>query len=71
MARMPGVVVPSFPHPVTLRGNRRQKTFFCVDDYLFYIELLASDTSRTRIRTLLRNCVSMRAAHITIQPKPS
>ena len=28
MARMPRVVVPSFPHHVTQRGNRRQKTFF-------------------------------------------
>ena len=41
MARMPRVVVPSFPHHVTQRGNRRQKTFFWVDDYLYYIELLA------------------------------
>ena len=41
MARMPRVVVPSFPHHVTQRGNRRQKTFFCVDDYLYYIELLS------------------------------
>ena len=33
MARMPGLVVPYYPHHVTQRGNRRQKTFFCEGDY--------------------------------------
>jgi putative transposase len=41
MARMPRVVVPSLPHHVTQRGKRRQRTFFCDDDYLYYIELLS------------------------------
>lgn len=41
MARMARVVVPGYPHHVTQRGNRRQKTFFCEDDYRYYIELMA------------------------------
>ena len=39
MARVPGVVVPSFLHHGTQRGHRRQTAFFCVDDHLYYIEL--------------------------------
>lgn len=41
MARMARLVVPGYPHHVTQRGNRRQKTFFCDDDYHYYIELMA------------------------------
>jgi REP element-mobilizing transposase RayT len=37
---MPRIVIPGYPHHVTQRGNRRQKTFLCDDDYRFYIELL-------------------------------
>jgi len=38
---MARAVVPSLPHHITQRGNRRQRTFFCPDDYLFYMALLA------------------------------
>ncbi len=41
MARMARLVVPHFPHHVTQRGNRRQRTFFSEEDYQAYIELLA------------------------------
>jgi len=40
MARMARLVVPGYPHHVTQRGNRRQKTFFCYADYQYYRELL-------------------------------
>ena len=40
MARMPRIVVPGYPHHVTQRGNRRQRTFFHEDDYRYYVELL-------------------------------
>ena len=40
MARMARVVISNYPHHVTQRGNRRQKTFFCEDDYRYYIELV-------------------------------
>ena len=41
MARMKRVVVPGYPHHITQRGNRRQKTFFCTGDYQYYLELMA------------------------------
>ncbi len=40
MARMPRIVDPGYTRHVTQRGNRRQKTFYCDDDYRYYIELL-------------------------------
>jgi putative transposase len=29
------------PHHITQRGNRRQPTFFCDDDYVAYLVLMA------------------------------
>lgn len=41
MARIARVVVPGFPHHIIQRGNRRQQTFFCDDDYRAYLELMS------------------------------
>lgn len=41
MARIARVVAEHCPHHVTQRGNRRQDTFFCDDDYRSYIQLMA------------------------------
>jgi putative transposase len=41
MARLARVIAPGFPHHVTQRGNRRQKTFFCDGDYQVYLALMA------------------------------
>jgi putative transposase len=41
MARLARVVVEEYPHHITQRGNRRQQTFFCDEDYESYIELMA------------------------------
>lgn len=41
MARMARVIAPGYPHHITQRGNRRQHTFFCDDDYHAYIDLMA------------------------------
>ncbi len=46
MARIARVVAPGLPHHVTQRGNRRQQTFFCDDDYRAYLELMAQWCSR-------------------------
>lgn len=40
MPRIARVVAPGVPHHVTQRGNRRQRTFFCEDDYRAYINLI-------------------------------
>jgi putative transposase len=41
MARLARVVVPGSAHHITQRGNRRQPTFFCDEDYQYYLELMA------------------------------
>jgi len=41
MARIARIVAPGYPHHITQRGNRRQPTFFCDEDYLVYIDLMA------------------------------
>ena len=41
MARLARVVVPGYPHHITQRGNRRQQTFFCDEDYEAYISLMS------------------------------
>ena len=40
MAQLARVVIPGVPHYVTLRGNRRQTTFFGDDDHAAYLDLL-------------------------------
>lgn len=40
MPRTARLVVPGIPHHVTQRGNRRQRTFFCEEDYARYQKLL-------------------------------
>jgi putative transposase len=37
MARIARIVVPGYPHHITQRGNRRQRTFFNESDYSAYI----------------------------------
>jgi putative transposase len=42
MPRIPRLVVPGYPHHVTQRGNRRQRTFFNVEDYQAYLKFIAT-----------------------------
>ena len=49
MARIARVVVPGLPHHITQRGNRRQRTFFCYDDYQTYIDLMAEWCSTWKV----------------------
>lgn len=41
MARLARAVAPGIPHHVIQRGNRSQQTFFSVDDYQSYLELMS------------------------------
>ena len=68
MARMARVVVPGYPHHVTQRGNRRQKTFFCDDDYLYYIELL-STYSKEYGTEVWAYCLMPNHVHLVMVPK--
>jgi putative transposase len=68
MARMARVVVPGYPHHVTQRGNRRQRVFFCDEDYLHYIDLLAeySALSKTEVWSY---CLMPNHVHLVMVPK--
>ena len=68
MARMARVVVPGYPHHVTQRGNRRQKTFFCDDDYRYYIELL-STYSKEYGTDVLAYCLMPNHVHLVMVPR--
>lgn len=68
MARMARVVVPGYPHHVTQRGNRRQKTFFCDDDYRYYIELL-SIYSKEYCTEVWGYCLMPNHVHLVMVPR--
>jgi len=67
MARMPRVVVPFYPHHVTQRGNRRQRTFFCDDDYFYYIDLL-SEYSKQAETEIWAWCLMPNHVHLVMVP---
>ncbi len=46
MGQVARVVVPGYPHHITQRGNRRQQTFFCQEDYRAYIDLMSEWCSK-------------------------
>lgn len=68
MARMPRLVVPGYPHHVTQRGNRRMKTFFCSEDYRYYLELL--NTARERAGVMVwAYCLMPNHVHLVVVPE--
>ncbi len=67
MARIARVVVPNFPHHVTQRGNRRQKTFFCEDDYQYYVELV-SEYSQQSGTEVWAYCLMPNHVHLVMVP---
>lgn len=67
MARMARLVVPKYPHHVTQRGNRRQKTFFCADDYAYYLELLA-EFSKAYGTEVWAYCLMPNHVHLVMVP---
>ena len=67
MARMARVVVPHYPHHVTQRGNRRQRTFFGDDDYLSYVELMSEFCARAGTR-VWAYCLMPNHVHLVMVP---
>ena len=67
MVRMARLVVPGYPHHVTQRGNRRQKTFFCEDDYRYYIELM-TQFSREAGTDVWAYCLMPNHVHLVMVP---
>ena len=67
MARIARVIVPGYPHHITQRGNRRQKTFFCDDDYSAYIELMAEWCDKHHVE-ILAWCLMPNHVHLIAVP---
>jgi putative transposase len=65
---MPRLVVPGYPHHVTQRGNRRMKTFFCKDDYLAYLTLLADAKAEVGV-DIWAYCLMPNHVHLVVIPE--
>lgn len=68
MARLARLVIPGLPHHVTQRGNRRQQTFFCEDDYAAYVDLMA-DWCNERGVAIWAYCLMPNHVHLIGVPK--
>jgi len=70
MARLPRLVVPGYPHHVTQRGNRRQKTFFSDDDYREYIAQIAAAKANSGTE-IWAWCLMPNHVHLIVVPERS
>jgi putative transposase len=68
MARLARVVAPCFAHHITQRGNRRQPTFFCDEDYQCYLELLAHWCGTLEVK-ILAYCLMPNHVHLIAVPQ--
>ncbi len=68
MPRIPRLVVPDYPHHVTQRGNRRQKTFFHTQDYLAYLDLIAAAKPKAGC-DIWAYCLMPNHVHFVIVPE--
>jgi len=68
MARLARVVVPGMPHHVTQRGNRRQPTFFCEEDYAAYVELMGQWCNERGV-DVWAYCLMPNHVHLIVVPQ--
>ena len=68
MARIARVVAEHYPHHITQRGNRRQDTFFCDDDYRYYIQLMAEWCDKCGV-TIWAYCLMPNHVHLIAVPE--
>ena len=68
MARIARVVIPSVPHHITQRGNRRQQTFFCEADFRHYINLLHEFKNDAGVK-VWAYCLMPNHVHIVAVPE--
>jgi len=68
MARIARVVAPGYPHHVTQRGNRRQRTFFGAADYRAYLALMAEWCASQKVR-ILAYCLMPNHVHLVAVPR--
>lgn len=67
MARMPRLVIPDYPHHVTQRGTRRMQTFFCNDDYRYYLALLSQARAKAGV-AIWAYCLMPNHVHLVAVP---
>lgn len=68
MARLARVIAKNLPHHITQRGNRRQDTFFCDDDYRFYIRLMAEWCEKYKVEIWVY-CLMPNHVHMIAVPE--
>ena len=68
MPRMARIVIPGYPHHVTQRGNRRQRTFFEAADYLAYLELLRTTSTEAGVE-IWAYCLMPNHVHLVAVPQ--
>jgi putative transposase len=68
MARRARLVVPDYPHHVTQRGNRRQKTFFSAADHRQYIAIVEAAKSAADV-DILAWCLMPNHVHFVVVPR--
>lgn len=68
MAGIARVVAEHYPHHITQRGNRRQDTFFCDDDYRYYIRLMAEWCDKCGV-TIWAYCLMHNHVHLVAVPE--
>jgi putative transposase len=67
MARLARIVVPTIPHHVTQRGNRRADVFFGPDDYRAYMALLAEAAQKAETQ-VWAYCLMPNHVHLILVP---
>jgi len=67
MARLARAVVPGVPHHVTQRGNRRQDTFFCDEDFATYKALMAEWCAKCAVE-VWAYCLMTNHVHLILVP---
>lgn len=67
MPRTARIVVPGLPHHITQRGNRRQLTFFCDDDYRRYLGLLQGACRKHGV-AVWAYCLMPNHVHLIVVP---
>lgn len=67
MPRTKRLVVPGFPHHVTQRGARRQRTFFCDDDYREFLAMLERELPRAGVE-VWAYCLMPNHVHLVAVP---
>ena len=68
MPRFQRLVVEGFPHHVTQRGVRRQKTFFTDRDYRAYLDIALSELDDSQL-TVLAYCLMPNHVHFVVIPQ--